>query len=152
MLERIFIIAHFGQNGQRGQIPLLETLNRYFAVNGLGVRVKQFIKRRFLCAHVKGPNQSQRPWAETFRSNIRYEAIHFDFLHIGESNGSSMYVLAMKDDASHYCVLRTCDKAGSDEVMSTLLDWHKRFGLPKLWNRMAEAISRIRYWKKWQPR
>ncbi|OWZ01937.1 hypothetical protein PHMEG_00026596, partial [Phytophthora megakarya] len=37
-----------------------------------------------------------RPWRETFRRETRNEALHFDFLHLGESYGDNQYLLALK--------------------------------------------------------
>lgn len=37
------------------------------------------------------------------------------------------------DDASRYCELWVCNKAGSDDVLNALLDWYKRLSVPKLW-------------------
>ncbi|GMF19656.1 unnamed protein product [Phytophthora fragariaefolia] len=52
---------------------------------------------------------------------------------IGNSFGTSRYVLVLKDEATHFAELVACDSPTSAVAASTILDWYSRFGAPKLW-------------------
>jgi transposase InsO family protein len=93
----------------------------------------------------------RRPWAETYRSKERNEGLHWDYLHLGKSFGDYAYLLVLKDDATHYCELVPCVTPTSAVTAEAILDWHSRFGSPRLWisdngshfkNDVVEDISR----------
>ncbi|KAE8883707.1 hypothetical protein PF001_g1593 [Phytophthora fragariae] len=56
-----------------------------------------------------------------------------DYLELGESYSTSNYVLVLKDELTHYCELVAADSATSATAAAAVLDWHKRFGLPEMW-------------------
>ncbi|OWZ16901.1 hypothetical protein PHMEG_0009234 [Phytophthora megakarya] len=58
-----------------------------------------------LCPHVKGGKMIKRPWSETINCNERNGVLHWDFLSLGDSFGSSKYLLVLKDHATHFCEL-----------------------------------------------
>lgn len=95
--------------------------------------VDRFLSRCLLCHHVKVGRVVNRPWSETFRSIKRNEAIHWDYLYLGDSFGDSKYLLVVKDDLTHYCELVPCAQATSMVTAEAILDWHSRFGAPKIW-------------------
>ncbi len=75
----------------------------------------------------------QRPWSGSYRANERNEAMYRDYLYQGESFGTGKYLLVMKDDATHFCELTVCDSPTSAVAVEAMLEWHSRFGPPKLW-------------------
>ncbi|KAE9048084.1 hypothetical protein PR002_g671 [Phytophthora rubi] len=56
-----------------------------------------------------------------------------DYLELGESYSTSHYVLVLKDELTHYCELVAADSATSATAAAAVLEWHKRFGLPEMW-------------------
>jgi hypothetical protein len=74
-----------------------------------------------------------RPWSETYQCNERKQALHWDFLYLGESFGDMQYMLVLKDDASHYCELVKCETPTSAVAADSTMDWHSRFGIPRDW-------------------
>jgi hypothetical protein len=133
LLRRLLIISHCGPQGHRGRHAMMTQLARVFSVDRLSVHVDRFLSRCLLCQHVKGGKIIPRPWSETFRSETRNEALHFDFLYLGESFGPNQYLLALKDDASHFCELVVCEVPTSAVVAEAILQWHSRFGVPRTW-------------------
>ncbi|GMF43511.1 unnamed protein product [Phytophthora lilii] len=56
-----------------------------------------------------------------------------DYLFLGETYGTTKYVLVLKDELTHFCELIPADSANSEVVVASILDWFKRFGLPESW-------------------
>ncbi|GMF44352.1 unnamed protein product [Phytophthora fragariaefolia] len=84
--------------------------------------------------HVKGKLQR---WVLKLAS-CRYVIHHI----AGENNlwadiisrwGNTKYVLVLKDELTHYWELVAADSANRQTAVEALLDWHKRFGLPRMW-------------------
>ncbi|OWY93630.1 hypothetical protein PHMEG_00036901 [Phytophthora megakarya] len=90
-----------------------------------------------LCGQVSGNLSSMpsfpRPWSETYRCQVRNQALHWDFLYLGEAYGDLQYLLVLKDDASHYCELVKCETPTSEVAADALMGWHSRFGIPRDW-------------------
>ncbi|OWZ03352.1 LOW QUALITY PROTEIN: hypothetical protein PHMEG_00024933 [Phytophthora megakarya] len=94
LIRRMLIIAHCGPQGHRGRHAIEAQLNRYccstsFSVDAYSVEGKVI----------------PRPWGETYRAEVRNEALHWDFLYLHESFRTSKYVLVLKDDCTHFCEL-----------------------------------------------
>ncbi|POM80973.1 Hypothetical protein PHPALM_1125 [Phytophthora palmivora] len=77
------------QAGHRGQDVMCTVLSERFYIP-------------LLCKHVKGAKQIQRPYGPTFTATKRNEALHYDFLSLGEDYGENSYVLVLKDGLTHY--------------------------------------------------
>ncbi|GMF33910.1 unnamed protein product [Phytophthora fragariaefolia] len=133
IVQRLLVVAHCGPQGHRGRDTLLEILQRRFLITRLRKRVDRFLRGCLLCHHVMGGRIVRRPWAETYRSKERNEALHWDYLHLGKSFGDYAYLLVMKDDATHYCELVPCVVPTSTVTAQAIMDWHSRFGAPGLW-------------------
>ncbi|TMW59220.1 hypothetical protein Poli38472_007365 [Pythium oligandrum] len=133
LLQRLMVIAHCGPQGHRGRDALIEILKRRFSVNNLRRVVDRFLSGCLMCKHVKGGRVVPRPWSQKFRSHKRNEALHWDYLYLGESFGDFEYLLVMKDDATHYVELVPCAKPTSTVTAEAILDWHSRFGVPRIW-------------------
>lgn len=58
--------------------------------------------------------------------------LHYDFLYMGDSMDTTLYVLVLKDGLTHFCELIACDSPTSDVAVQALLDWSKRFGTPEI--------------------
>ncbi|GMF38609.1 unnamed protein product [Phytophthora fragariaefolia] len=52
---------------------------------------------------------------------------------MGDSFGSSKYILVLKDHVTHYWELVVADAADTSVTVAALLDWHSRFGIPPEW-------------------
>ncbi|OWZ12847.1 RNA-directed DNA polymerase [Phytophthora megakarya] len=53
---------------------------------------------------------------------------------MGDTYGSTKYVLVLKDEMTHFCELVPADSAGSEVVVAAILEWFKRFGIPESWD------------------
>jgi len=133
LVRRLLIIAHCGQQGHRGRHAMMTQLAKTFFISGLREIVDKFLARCLLCHHVKGGKVIPRPWGETYRAQTRNEALHWDFLYLGESFGPDQYLLVLKDDASHFCELVACATPTCTVAAEAMLSWHARFGAPRLW-------------------
>ncbi|OWY96632.1 hypothetical protein PHMEG_00033054 [Phytophthora megakarya] len=105
---------------------MLTRLANVFSIERPRAHVERFLAKCLLCLHVKGGKSIPIP-------QTRNEALHFDFLYLDESFGDNQYVLALKDDTSHFCELIACESPTSAVVANAILQWHSRFGVPKLW-------------------
>eukprot|EP00644_Phytophthora_capsici_P005296 jgi/Phyca11/96901/e_gw1.1.1667.1 len=108
-------------------------LRRLFSIDHLWKTVASFVNDCLLCLHSRGGKIIPRPWGELIDCRQRNKVLHFDFLYLGPSYGSSNYLLALKDHATHYCELVVADTAESPVVVEALLAWHSRFGVPPSW-------------------
>lgn len=133
LIVRLLIMGHCGARAHRGADVLYEILRSEFAISGLKQLSEQFVNDCLFCKHVKGGALIQRPWNITHTTTRRNELLHMDFLLIGESYGSSRYLLVLKDDLTHFCELIACESANGSVAVSAVLDWNKRFGLPEMW-------------------
>ncbi|KAE8962456.1 hypothetical protein PR001_g29701 [Phytophthora rubi] len=133
LTQRLLIIAHCGRNGHRGMHVMQNHIRRLFYVGGLDRIVKDFCAKCLLCLHVKGGVVIPRPFSETHHTFERNETLHWDFLTLGESFGTSRYALVLKDEATHFVDLVACDSSTSEVAASAILDWYSRFGVPTVW-------------------
>ncbi|OWZ05895.1 LOW QUALITY PROTEIN: hypothetical protein PHMEG_00021933 [Phytophthora megakarya] len=132
LLVRLFIVAHCGAQGHRGEHVMAEQLSSRFSIQKLSVKVSQFMRDCLLCKHVKCGKIIQRAWTTTREVTRRNERLHMDYLFMGDTYGSTKYVLVLKDEMTHFCEL-PADSAGSEVVVAAILDWFKHFGLPESW-------------------
>ncbi|GMF38278.1 unnamed protein product [Phytophthora fragariaefolia] len=132
LLSRVFVVAHCGSQGHRGQEVMCTVLSERFYIPLLAKKVSTFIKNCLLCKHVKGAKQIQRPYGPTFTATKRNEALHYDFLSLGEDYGENSYVLVLKDGLTHFCELFPCASPTAFVAAESLLEWYKRFGCPDL--------------------
>ena len=80
-----------------------------------------------------------RPLAETVRGQVVGEVVHFDFLHIGESEVADgvdsrdgfVYLLVLVEDVSNYVWLRPAWACTANYVAKELVEWCSLFGAPK---------------------
>lgn len=132
LTQRLLIIAHCGPQGHRGVQAMHTQLAKLFEWRNMRKDIELFMQNCLVCQRIKGPKIIKRPWSETFRTANRNEALHWDFLYLGESFGDSKYLLVMKDEATHFCELIVCDTPSSEVAVEALLDWRSRFGSPKI--------------------
>lgn len=133
LTQRPCVIAHCGAQGHRGETAMVNHLRRVFHIPNIRGVVHAFVSTCLLCQHVKGAKTIHRPWSETIECNERNGVLHWDFLSMGESFGTSKYLLVLKDHAMHFCELVVCDAADSAVATAAILDWHSRFGVPPVW-------------------
>ncbi|KAK1938300.1 Gag-Pol polyprotein [Phytophthora citrophthora] len=133
LIERLLIIAHCGHNGHRGMNVMTNHIRRLFSIGGLSRMVCDFCEKCLLCLHVKGGVVIPRPFSETHHTYERNHTLHWDFLTLGESFGTSRYVLVLKDEATHFAELVECDGPTSEVAATSILDWYSRFGPPSVW-------------------
>ncbi|GMF30938.1 unnamed protein product [Phytophthora lilii] len=133
LLLRLFIVAHCGIQAHRGEHVMTEQLGTRFYIKRLTARVAKFIRECLLCKHVKGGKIIQRAWTTDREVSKRNERLHMDYLFLGETYGTTKYVLVLKDELTHFCELIPADSANSEVVVASILDWFKRFGLPESW-------------------
>ncbi|KAG2776424.1 hypothetical protein PC129_g7729 [Phytophthora cactorum] len=92
LLTKLMAVAHCGAMGHGGVKVMINHLKRHFNVEKLEQKAPEFCYRCLLSCHVKGGDIISRPWAETYRSKESNEALHMDYLFIGEYNGSNDYM------------------------------------------------------------
>uniref|UniRef100_H3GL52 Integrase catalytic domain-containing protein n=1 Tax=Phytophthora ramorum TaxID=164328 RepID=H3GL52_PHYRM len=149
LLVRLFIVAHCGVQGHRGEHVMAEQLSARFSTKNLAAKVAKFVRECLLCKHVKGGKIIQRAWTTDREVSMRNERLHMDYLFLGDRYGSTKYVLVLKDELTHFCELVPADSAGSEVVVASILDWFKRFGLPESWESdngsyfKAEVMARL---------
>eukprot|EP00644_Phytophthora_capsici_P017878 jgi/Phyca11/126394/e_gw1.62.241.1 len=112
---------------------MVSHLQRLFSIDNLRKTVATFVNDCLLCLHSRGGKIIPRPWGELIECSERNKVLHFDYLYLGPSYGTSCYILALKDHATHYCELVVADSAESPVVVEALLDWHSRYGVPPSW-------------------
>ncbi|OWZ14126.1 hypothetical protein PHMEG_00012437 [Phytophthora megakarya] len=115
LLARIMVVAHCGSQGHRGEAAMENLLGDRFFVVQLHKKVSQFMKR---------------PYGPTFTATTRNEALHWDFIYLGDSMGEMQYVLVLKDSLTHYCELFPCSTPTANVAAEGLIDWYKRYGCP----------------------
>ncbi|KAF1322126.1 hypothetical protein FI667_g11572, partial [Globisporangium splendens] len=133
LLERLLVISHCGARGHRGMDVMQNQLKAVFEVVRLAKLVRRFCNECLLCLHVKGGRIIPRPWSETFHAHERNEALHWDFLYLGESFEGNAYLLVLKDAATHYTQLVRCECPTAEVAAQAMLDWYSNFGLAKVW-------------------
>lgn len=133
LLLRVLLVTHCGIQAHRGVQVMLAQLQQRFTVDHLHEVVTRFVSQCLLCKHIKGGKLIQRPWSETTTATKRNEVLHMDYLSMGDSFGTAKYLLALKDELTHYCELIACDSPTSEVAVVAILDWHKRFGIPSKW-------------------
>ncbi|OWZ07273.1 LOW QUALITY PROTEIN: hypothetical protein PHMEG_00020356 [Phytophthora megakarya] len=87
LLARLFVVAHTGAQGHRGQDPMNTVLQERFWI---------------------GPRIIPRPYGPTFAAEKRNEALHWDFIYLGSGYGDNANLLVAKDELTHYCELIPC--------------------------------------------
>ncbi|OWZ09290.1 Retrotransposon protein [Phytophthora megakarya] len=125
--------AHCGPQGHRGRDATIESIKRFVYLDHLRARVEGFLSGCLLCHHVKGSKIIHRPWGETYRTNERNGALHWDFLSLGESFAGDRYLLVRKDEATPFCELTPCSNPTSTGAVDAILAWYSRYGIPPLW-------------------
>ena len=130
LTTRILVIADCGSDGHRGTAVMQNHIQRLFHLHRLVDRVAALCKDCLLCLHVKGGKTIPRPRSDKYRCYERNQALHWDFLTLGESFGTSRYLLVLKDEASHFVELVTCDSPTAEVAAEAILDWHSRYGVP----------------------
>jgi transposase InsO family protein len=133
LLQRLLIIVHCGSGGHRGMHVMKTHLRRLLAISGLTEEVRSFCRQCLLCLPVKGGKIIPRPFSETHHTFERNETMHWDFLTLGDSFGTSRYVLVLMDEATHYVELVACDSPTAEVVAAAMLNWYSRFGIASVW-------------------
>ncbi|KAE9062778.1 hypothetical protein PF010_g29265 [Phytophthora fragariae] len=132
LLARLFVVAHTGLHGHRGQEPMVSVLQQRFFIGHLHAKVSKFVSGCLLCKHVKGPHIISRPYGPTLTAQRRNEALHWDFLFLGNGYGETAYLLVAKDALTHYCELFPCSVPTSFVAAETLSMWCARYGIPEM--------------------
>lgn len=74
-----------------------------------------------------------RPLGEAMRSTKPNELIHWDYIYMGQSDEGFVYLLVIKDDASHFVRLHLCTTADAATTYDALMDWFTLFGVCYNW-------------------
>ncbi|POM81050.1 Hypothetical protein PHPALM_1041 [Phytophthora palmivora] len=83
LLARIFVVAHTGAQGHRGQEPMITSLQRHFGLARITEKEPAFIRECLLCKHVKGPRIIPQSYGPSHRATSRKEALHWDLFSLG---------------------------------------------------------------------
>ncbi|OWZ05566.1 hypothetical protein PHMEG_00022326 [Phytophthora megakarya] len=120
LLQRLMIIVPCGANGHRGMHVMANNLGRGFSVNGPDALVRKFCQQSLLCLHVKGGDIIPKPFSETHHTFERNATLHWDFLTLGESYGTTRYVLVLKDEVTHFVELVPCNEPTSEVAAAAI--------------------------------
>ncbi|KAG2946424.1 hypothetical protein PC110_g21117 [Phytophthora cactorum] len=132
LLARVFVVAHCGSQGHRGQEAMTLALKSRFYVTKMEDKVARFVRTCLLCKHFKGPRLIPRPYGPLLTPTERNEVVHWEFLFLGDGYGNSAYLLVVKDGLSHFCELFPCSTPTAYVASEALLMWHARYGTPKM--------------------
>jgi len=132
LLAWIFVVAHAGAQGHRGQESMQALLQQRFWIARVVEKVAKFVRDCLLCKHVKGPRIISRPYGPTIVATRRNEALHWDFLFLGSGYGDTAYLLVVKDELTHYCELIPCATPTSFVAAEALSMWCARYGIPEM--------------------
>lgn len=133
LIMRILIIGHCGRAGHRGHETTLRNISDYCVWNGMNADVLSFCNTCLHCVATSGSRRSPRPLAHALHSDKPNELLHFDFLFMGKSDSGPSYVLIIKDDASSYTWLESCQSADAESTVLALLRWFAAFGVALNW-------------------
>lgn len=61
------------------------------------------------------------------------KAVHWDYLYLGGSFGTSKYVLVIKDDSCHFCELYVWNTANSEAAAEAMSAWISHYEMPRTW-------------------
>ena len=130
---RLLTIAHAGMAGHRGTESTLAHLSEVFTWYGIRQDTRDFVSACLLCVMSKSGSKVPRPLANTLHAMKPGDVLHFDYLFLGESESKDMYVLALKDDFSGYCMLAPTSSACHTHAAATLSRWNRTFTPPEYW-------------------
>ena len=133
LIMRIMVIGHFTLAGHRGQDSTLSIISRQYIWPNMQSMIYEFCSNCLHCLRAKGGRSIPRPYGNTFRATTSNEHLHFDFLWMGKSAVGPVYILALKDDLTHYCRLHPCLAADADTTAKVLFAWFADFGVAPLW-------------------
>ncbi|GMF22480.1 unnamed protein product [Phytophthora fragariaefolia] len=137
LLARLFVVAHTGLHGHRGLEPMVSVLQQRFFIGRLHAKVSKFVSGCLLCKQVKGPQIILRPYGPTLTAQRRNDALHWDFLFLGNGYGDTAYLLVVKDALTHYCELFPCSVPTSFVAAEALSMWCS------LWNSRDDQGAHI---------
>ena len=131
LMVRLMIIAHNGHMGHRGHATTKNVINTIFVSRGLDAKLKIFLDACLLCPHVKGGRVIPRPWSSGIQTNVPNLYLHMDYLFIGDSVDGNRYILVLKDAASHFVHLVSCQTANAETTAHAIMEWCALHGTPK---------------------
>ncbi len=86
---RLLTIAHAGNAGHRGADPPWNSLSEQFFWTDQRDGVRTFVSSCLLRVLAKSGNKVPRPLSTTLHATKPNEIIHFDYLFLGESDGTA---------------------------------------------------------------
>ena len=128
--SRILVAGHFGIAGHRGINATEEGIKSVCYWRGINRDTRVFVSSCLHCLQTRAGETIPRPWGRTVESVRPNEVLQFDYLTLEEAENNIKYILVLKDKFSHYVELVASEAADATTVVSALLDWIKRFGLP----------------------
>ena len=104
------ICAHMLDAGHRGVVATLVRLQEFCIWSGMGAQMRVFVRQCLHCADTRSGDVVARLLGETVHGTAPNDAVHFDYLHVGESgpqssqglpeDGGFRYILVIMDDLS----------------------------------------------------
>ncbi|GMF52155.1 unnamed protein product [Phytophthora fragariaefolia] len=101
LVARLFVVAHCGSQGHRGQEAMLLALKERFYIANMDSKVAKFVRQCLLCKHFKGPRQIPRPISPRGKNGL-----------------------------SHFCELFPCATPTAFVAAEALTMWYARYGMP----------------------
>lgn len=142
--------AHIVESGYRGVTPTMARLRPCCTWSSMEPAVQEFVQQCMHCADSNGGALASCPLVELRHSAVVVEVLHYDYLHLGDVEGGSVfsertglvYVLEMVEDVSGFVwldPLRSCTAAATARVSikSCVV-----FGPPKV--RVSNSTTNIR--------
>ena len=107
-------------------------LTNTFTWKDMDADIQKFVSSCIWCAKTKRGERVPRTMGNLLHGEAPNELIHFDFLFIHE--GSSPYVLVVRDDFTGFTILYRCETTSADTTADALAHWISLFGVPKIWH------------------
>ncbi|POM67002.1 LOW QUALITY PROTEIN: Hypothetical protein PHPALM_17064 [Phytophthora palmivora] len=124
LVQRILVVAHCERQGHRGRETTIESIRRFVYL--VRLRAQSFLSNHQLYHHVKGSKIIQRPCEETYRTNEWNGVFHWDFLSLAKRFTDDNYLLALKDEATHFCKQTPCSTPASIVAVEANLACQRR--------------------------
>ena len=82
---RLIIYAHMRDSEHRGVAATLVRLQEVCVWSGMEAQIREFVRQCLHCADTRSGDVVPRPLGETVHGTAPNEAVHFDYLYVGES-------------------------------------------------------------------
>jgi transposase InsO family protein len=135
LIQRMLACAHLSAAGHRGIEATLNNLAEDVEWTDMKKRVKSYVLSCLHCIDDGAGFKIPRPMGDGLRVFARNEAIHMDYLFLGESTeewGGYKWVLVIMDGFTKFVMLTPCKEPNAEVSAQGILHWYSMFGIVRL--------------------